>query len=280
MTDRLGCCLVSGCIRIVSMKQLVVLLTLIAMMTPGFACADAQQAGQLSGRVMIGSDVPMAEALVYIYNLATGPAPSRDRFWRVPDHVARTGMDGRFATALPPGEFCLGAIKRSIGTTKIGPPLAGDHLLFSLDETGLPRKYHVDVGEKTDVGTISGALVFKSFPVTKNMTAIEGTVQDQEGKPIAGAMVFAFISPTLIGKPLFVSERSGQDGKFMLRVHQGGTYYLKVRDRFGGGAPVEGTIFDGGKEEPMQQVTVETGKVAGSVKLEVSTFLGRGRNKE
>lgn len=39
------------------------------------------------------------------------------------------------------------------------------------------------------------------------------------------------------GRPVFVSTRTDINGKYQLRVHDGGSFYLKVRSIFGGGAP-------------------------------------------
>lgn len=261
------------------MRQIFAVLLLIFLMVAGNVWADELRTGSLSGQFMINNGIPMSEGLVYVYNLSRGPAPSRDRYWRVPDFSGKLDKDGRFSINLPPGEFCIGAIKRS-GLAKIGPPSEGDYFIISLDENNKPSKYLVVKGEARDIGIVTGALPFKQLPVQKGMTAIEGGVQDPDGNPVAGAIVFAFVTSTIIGKPLFVSERSNSAGKFVLRFHEGGSYYLKVRDDFGGGPPSAGNIYDGDKDEPMQNVLVETGQIVGGIKVQGIIFPGRGRNNE
>ena len=254
-------------------------LLIVIILVAGYAGADEFRTGTLSGQLKISGETPMSEGMVYVYNLATGPAPSHDRYWRVPDFVEKLDKDGRFSIDLPPGEYCIGAIKRR-GAPQIGPPLEGDYFVVGLDEKNLPKKYQVSKGDKRDIGVISGALPYKQLPAKEGITGAEGTVLDPEGKPVEGAMVFAFMTSTIVGKPLFVSDRSGKDGKFLLRVHEGGSYYLKVRDSYGGGPPRGGALLDGNKEEPLMKVTPKTGEIIRGITLKGRKFPGRGPNKE
>ena len=263
------------------MKHLVVFacfaITIMSAVT--IAQADAPLPGVLSGRFMIAPDTPMSDGLAYFYNLSTGPAPSRDRYWRVPDNVRNLDKEGRFSIQLPAGNYCVGAVKRN-GPPQIGPPREGDIFLLSLDDTGTPRKIAVKGGDKVDMGVVAAPRPTAPSTPPIGITAIEGIVQDDAGKPVEGALVLAFISPTIIGKPLFVSERSGKDGRFLLRVHEGGTFYLKLRNTYGGGPPRAGAMLDGNKEEPLHPVVVKTGETARNVVLKGRLFPGRGRNKE
>lgn len=242
------------------------------------ARAAAFQPGTMTGRFMLTQQTPMSDGLVYIYNLANGPEPSRDRYWRVPDHFMKLDKDGRFTVQLLEGTYCVGAIKRN-GPPQIGPPQEGDMFLLGTDGNGQPRKFTVKSNETVDLGVISGAKPFAPSLDTKGLTAIEGTILDAEGKPEAGVLVFAFPTPTVIGKPLFVSDRSARDGKFVLRVSEGGTYYLKLRSTFGGGPPQAGAILDGNKEQPLHRVTVKTGETIQGVSLTGKRFPGRGKDQ-
>lgn len=261
------------------MRTLTAALLMALLMVAGSAAADEFRTGTLTGQFKADAGAPMTDGMVYIYNLAAGPAPSHDRYWRVPDFVEKLDKDGRFAIELPPGEYCIGAIKRR-GPAQIGPPLEGDLFVLGLDEKGLPKKFTVAKGEKRDIGVLSGAQPYKALPPAKDVTGIEGTVLDVDGKPVEGAMVFAFMTSTVVGKPLFVSDRSSKDGKFLLRVHEGGTYYLKVRDSYGGGPPRGGAVLDGNKEEPLHKVTVKNGEISRGSVLKGRKFPGRGPNKE
>lgn len=260
------------------MRTLTAALLMAVLLVAGVAAADGFRTGTLSGQFKVDAKAPMADGMVYVYNLATGPAPSHDRYWRVPDFVEKLDKDGRFAIELPSGEYCIGAIKRS-GATQIGPPQEGDFFLLALDDKKLPRKVALGQGEKKDIGVLSGAQPYKVVPAA-GITGIEGTILDLEGAPVEGTMVFAFMTPTVVGKPLFVSDRSDKSGKFLLRVHEGGTYYLKVRDNYGGGPPRGGAVLDGNKEEPLVKVTAKTGEIARGAVLKGRKFPGRGPNKE
>jgi len=262
------------------MKQLfVAFFCIVALLSAmGGARAAAFQPGTITGRFMLTPQAAMSDGLVYIYNLANGPAPSRDRYWRVPDHFIKLDKDGRFTVQLLEGTYCIGAIKRN-GQPQIGPPQEGDMFLLSMDNNGQPRKFIVKSNESVDMGVTSGAKPFAPSPDTKGLTAIEGTILDADGKPEAGVLVFAFPTPTVIGKPLFVSDRSDQNGKFILRVNEGGTFYLKLRSTFGGGPPQAGAILDGNKEQPLRPVTVKTGETTQGVVLTGKRFPGRGKDQ-
>lgn len=260
------------------MRTLTAALLMAVFLVTGTAVAEESRTGTLSGQFRIDAKAPMTDGMVYVYNLATGPAPSHDRYWRIPDFVEKLDGEGRFTLELPAGDYCIGAIKRS-GATQIGPPQQGDFFLLALDDTKHPRKFAVAKGEKRDIGVVTGAQPYKAAAAA-GVTGIEGTILDLAGAPVEGAMVFAFLTPTIVGKPLFVSDRSGKDGKFLLRVHEGGTYYLKVRDNYGGGPPRGGSVLDGNKEEPLHKVTVKTGEIAGGAVLKGKKFPGRGPNKE
>lgn len=234
----------------------------------------------MTGTFLIKAGLPMSGAMFYVYNLAKGPAPSHDKYWRVPDHAQTLNGDGSFSIELQEGLYCIGAVQRVRGTTRIGPPEDGDFLLLSLDDKGQPKKYQVKNGERLDAGTISGARQIKTPFLVVGKTAIEGVVQDDNGKPVEGVMAFAFLTPTIIGKPLYVSERSCKEGRFVLRVPEGGTYYIKIRDDFGGGPPRAGKMLDGNREEPMAQITVKTGETARIGVLKVKRFPGRGPSME
>ena len=261
------------------MRTLTAALLMAFLLVAGVAAADEFRTGTLSGQFRIDAKTPMAEGMVYVYNLATGPAPSHDRYWRVPDFVETLDKEGRFTMDLPPGEYCIGAIKRR-GVTQIGPPLEGDFFTLAFDEKKLPKKFSVTKGEKRDIGVITGVQSLQALSLAGGISGVEGTVLDLEGKPVEGAMVFAFMTPNVVGKPLFVSDRSSKEGKFLLRVHAGGTYYLKVRDSYGGGPPRGGAVLDGNKEEPLQKVTVKSGEITRGAVLKGRTFPGRGPNKE
>ncbi|GAM11247.1 hypothetical protein OR1_03558 [Geobacter sp. OR-1] len=108
---------------------------------------------------------------------------------------------------------------------------------------------------------------------SKGITAIEGGVLDLDGKPVEGVVVFAYLSPEAMGRPLFVSDRTDKKGEFLLRVHGSETFYLKVRGVIGGGAPENGEYMNVTEDfQPVQVKSVINSKTKGVV-LKVKKFL-------
>jgi len=222
----------------------------------------------------------MANSVVFIFSDASGPPPSFNKYWRVPDEIVKTDAEGRFIAKLSEGKYYIGAIKRKSGE-EIGPMQEGD-LFLPFHEGSAPKQYTVVNGTKTDLGTIKGAVPYKKLSnrSMEGVTAIEGTVTDSRGKPVENALVFAFLTPAMVGKPLFISEKTGKDGRYILMVHQGGNYYLKIRNTYGGGALKAGEIMGSyGQEKPMA-VEVKTGTVAKGFNITGINFPGQGAKKK
>ena len=243
-------------------------------------CAAEVKTGTITGKMMIKNGGPLANGVVFFFNEASGPPPSPEKYWRVPDEIAGTDGEGNFKALLVEGKYYLGASKRTTGQ-EVGPPQEGDYFLPVMEEKGIPKTYRVDKGKVTDIGTIAEAVPFTKATIkTQNgITSIEGTITDTDGKPLERAMVFAFLTPAMVGKPLFVSERTGTDGKYLLRVNQGGTYYLKIRDVYGGGAPKVGGIMGGYGQDKPYPVTVKTGTAVKGIDIKGIRFVGRGPNQ-
>ena len=236
--------------------------------------------GAVTGRLMLKGGGPMSGGQVFFFSETSGPPPSRDKYWRIPDYVAPIDGDGRFSIALPEGKYFAGAIKRTSGE-KTGPPKEGDYFFAGADEKGAPRVYRVRQGETIDIGVVSEAVPFKKTAMEPGeITAIEGAVFDTQGRPVEGALVFGYTSPSMVGKPIFASERTGRDGRFLLRVHEGGTYYLKVRSVYGGGPPSAGEMIGAYGEKEPAAVTVSTRQKVSGISIRVIKFPGRGSRKE
>jgi len=244
-------------------------------------CSGEALAGTITGRVMIKDGLPMANGLIYIFNSASGPPPSFDfRYWRVPDEVARIDKEGRFTAVLPEGVYYLGAIRRTSGE-ELGPLQDGD-MFLPLPGEGESRQYTITSGPAKDVGMISGAVTFRkaSVATTTGINAIEGRVIDSQGKPLENILVLAFTNAAMMGKPLFISEKTAKDGRYLLRVHQGGKYFLKIRSAYGGGALQPGDIMGSyGKEEPVA-VEVKTGAIVRGIDITGSPFKRQGQNRK
>lgn len=243
------------------------------------AAASAQDVkiGTLTGQIMIKGNGPMAGGLVFVFNDASGPPPSVDKYWRVPDNVVKINAEGKFSADLPAGKYYLGA-KKAMAGKDIGPPQEGDLFYTFSGGKGMPKAYTVEEGKKTDVGVIAEATPFRKELVKfdDGITAIEGVIIDGNNTPVQGALVFVYISSSMVGRPLFASEKTGKDGRYILRVHEGGSYYLRVRSLYGGGPPAAGEIIGAyGTTEPVA-VTVKTGEKVKDITIKVKRFAGRG----
>ncbi|SPP99893.1 conserved exported hypothetical protein [Candidatus Sulfobium mesophilum] len=243
------------------MKRLTFLTACLFLLAAVVASSQEVGRGKITGQLMTEDGTPMSGGSVFFFNDATGPPPSQEKYWRVPDAAAPIGEGGRFSMELPAGKYYLGAMKKISSEKNIGPPEEGDYFLKGQGSKGKPKTYIVKKGETTDIGTIAEAVPFKRAVVKygDGITSIEGVVRDPDGKPVEGAAVFGYKKPAARGKPLFASDKTGKDGKYVLRVDEGGKYYLKGRDLFGGGPPVGGAIVGRYWQERPVEVSAKTG---------------------
>jgi hypothetical protein len=255
-------------------KNKVILFSFILLLLAIPIFAEEIETGWISGQIMIKGDGPMSNGMVVFFNAETGPPPAPDKYLRIPDEVGDLDEEGKFRMELPVGKYYMGAIKRMSGE-QIGPPQDGDYFFISRDQEGIPVAYIIEKGKSLSVGVISEAVPFKRT-VAENITGISGTITDLTGKPVEGAIVFAYITETMTGLPPFTSYRTGPDGKYLIRVDKGGKYYLRVRDVYGGGPPVAGAVMGGYGEEAPVPVEVKTGEVTQGIDIKVIRHLEIG----
>lgn len=245
-------------------------------------CADsfagAEQAsspgGTVSGRILIKGGGPLSWGQVLFYRVSAGPPPDPDKYHRTPDISRNLDGEGRFTANLPAGKYYLGAMKRA-SDDRLGTPREGDFVLRSVDEKGLPNVYDVKANASLDIGVIAEAVQIKTkgSPKRASATAIEGVVSDMDGKPIEDAVVIAFADPK--GKSLFLSDPTGKEGAYSLRV-TAGTYYLRVRSRSALGPPEPGQIVGFYGDGSLTSLQVKDGEVLKGVNFTVVLFGGRG----
>lgn len=233
-------------------------------LSSSFAFAKEMPAGTISGKILGKNGESMSGGKILLFRAEAGPPPSRHKYWRTPDEIVDINSDGTFSANVTEGTYYLAAVKR-MSTGVIGPPQEGDLIYpYSRDELKSEnREYLVKRNSNTNVGTIAEAVIFKAEPDVSNagITAIEGLVTDIQGKPLSGAMAFAYKTADLTGKPLFTSARTGKDGKYSIRLSEGGSYFIKIRNTSVGGHPIDGEIIGVyGNDDPVV-VTVATGKV-------------------
>jgi hypothetical protein len=158
-----------------------------------------------------------------------------------------TGADGAFDLTLPDGDYIVVARKREKGETA-GPVLAGDNKSDFISLTVKGDAPAVTIVAPVKIG--DQRRLTKEAVVTK--TGISGRVTDADGKPVEGARVHVYDHVQMSERPKFVSEKTGPDGRYLVYLPEGGTYYLAARDKFGG-PPKIGDLYgryDQGTVEP------------------------------
>ena len=211
-----------------------------------------------------------------LYDVALGPPPMPNKYDRTPDITRSTDGDGNFSVSLPPGKYYLSVVKRMSGD-RFGVPQVGDYALLQTDPKGRLKEYVIKAGAVLNAGTIAGVVPIRPHDIAKRATktAIAGVVFDTNGTPVENAVVIAYLDPSVKGKPLFISERSGKEGKYILRL-TAGTYYLRVRNNLTGGSPEPGQIVGYYGEGEPAPVEVKDGEIVKDIDFTVILFEGRG----
>lgn len=235
--------------------------------------ADENNTGRLSGAWIPRKYGPISGGLIYAFDTNAGPPPLRDRARRVPDAVVMTNEKGKFTLQLPEGTYYLSTLKK-FGSAAPGPPQDGDLHALSRDEKGKPVIYKVKRGKTNNIGILRQATVFKS-PVqiiSADTTAITGTLTASDGSPLADAVVQVYTDKEVKGKPAYVSQKTGKDGKYIVQVDKEGTYYLAIRAKYGGGRPQEGDTLGVYGGESAQPVTVKIHSVTAGIDIRAGQF--------
>jgi hypothetical protein len=202
---------------------------------PGFM---KERMGTLSGQVMTDDGLPVPGGVVSFFDAKKGIPPLIAEMHRIPDMIGRMGPDGRFTVKLPPGSYYMGALIVTDPGRGPGPPQKGEKFYFAKDTSGGLRTFTLSTKEKIDAGVIIGAPP-ETFPSVENLVTIEGVLLKEDGKPFAGGVVLVK-SDMNNQRPDFVSQRTGEDGKFRIQLPSDTTYYLLGRER-SVGRPVPGS---------------------------------------
>lgn len=241
--------------------------------TAALAAEPERSTGRIKGTVAAKGGV--SSETVAFFDLLTGPPPDPARYFRIPDEVIFTDPLGSFSVELPVGKYYVAALGRK-GSKRMGPPDEGDFVYLPRDAQGRLNIYVVTAKETTDIGSLDGAVAYAAPSPREPSTRIEGIITGKDGKPAEGVFAVASRVPNLSARPLFVSLATGKDGRYSLRVHPGGRYFLRVRATFGEGPPERGALlgtYGGGSPKP---VDVERGQVVGGKDMLVEPFAGRG----
>ncbi len=205
--------------------------------------------------------VPAEGVFIYVYKPGSDPHGPAEVILPAP-----TLKDGQFRLDLPPGEYTVVARRRS-NLENSGPLIGGD--LRSDPVT-------VTVGQngKVPLSLLMNAkddMELRAYTSPKEWTtAIAGQVRDADGNPVEGARVHVYTYVQMSERPKYVSERTAPDGRYIVYLPKGGTYYLAARNRFGG-PPRIGDLYgryDEGSIDPTG-VVVKEGQVRDRVDITV-----------
>jgi hypothetical protein len=242
-------------------KTLLISLLVVAFCSSPLS-AEPPELGKVSGRLQHeGTD--SYQGVASLWDLSLGKVPDPRRYIVIPSATAVLEADGRFELRAPPGTYYVGAVLRTTPGPPVGPPRPGDLVFMSPDAEGGHLKVEVRSGETTDVGVRSGGWVYEGFAGETEL-AVEGTIRDLAGEPVAGLLVFAFADPGMSQQPVGVSERTDAQGRYLLRLGRAQTVYLRARESYGGG-PLAGGGYVGvyGGAEPQALEVPDKGRVSG-----------------
>jgi hypothetical protein len=197
-----------------------------------------ERMGTLSGQVMTDDGNPVPGGVVSFFDAQKGIPPLIADMHRIPDMIGRMGPEGRFTIKLLPGSYYMGAMLITDSGRGPGPPQKGETFYFAKDTSGELRTFTISTKEEKDAGVIIGAAP-ETFPLVKSLVTIEGRLLKEDGKPFIGGVVL-IKSDMNNQRPDFVSQRTGEDGKFRIQLPPDTTYYLLGRER-SVGRPVPGS---------------------------------------
>lgn len=221
--------------------------------------------GTICGQLQV-EGVERYSGVVSLWDADQIPMPDPRRYILIPSQAGALEADGRFLLRAPAGRYYLGAVLRQTPGPQLGPPRVGDRVFMTPDAQGEALVVELAADGRVDVGRQGGGWVYQGFS-EEAVTGIAGKIVDAEGQPVKDMLVFAFLDPEMSGQPLAVSSRTGSDGKYLLRLPGGGEVYLRVRDNYGGGAPIAGGVMGVYGNATPRPVAVVGGKVLSGIDI-------------
>ena len=235
--------------------------------------------GTVTGIFVVKDGGRMSGGQILFFSADNGPPPHFSLYTRIPSFIGIIKEGNYFKVTLPVGRYYLRAIKRISGKN-FGPPLEGSYIFSFKDEKRTWKTFTIKEGEQINLGPLEAFFRPGKTRFLPGKTTIEGTIRDINGAPVANGYVFAFATPRMLGKrPEFVSNRTGKDGKYTLKIPSNAannTYYLMARDVMGGGQIKEdGIIGFYGNARPMG-VSIQLGEAIRGKDILVAKMGHRG----
>ncbi len=254
---------------------------LLILLCSSTVMADENNTGRISGAWIPHKMAPISGGLIYAFDTNSGPPPQRARTRRVPEALAVTDNKGKFSLELAEGTYYLSTLKKN-GEATPGPPQEGDLYGLSRDKKGNLIIYTVKRGKTTHIGILRRATVYRSHDTktvysdtasSDNVTGISGTLKKFDNTPMADAVVQVYDNQDLMGKPIYVSHKTGKDGKYRVNGIQEGTYFITVRAEYGTGRPKSGDTYGIYGGDSAQPVIVKDQHVSKDIDIQVGVFV-------
>jgi hypothetical protein len=221
-----------------------------------------REGGETTARVQGVVTTPIEDTYVFVYKADQdiyGPAFAK---------AGPTGSDGAFSLTLPPGRYLFVSRKRETGDAG-GPVVSGDYRSKPMGPV------EVKAGQKLDLSFLAEKKTgeSKTLPTreqTETKTGISGRILDAGGNPVPKARVHVYTYVQMSERPKYVSNETGPDGKYMVFLPEGGTYYLAARNKFGG-PPKLGDLYgryEDGTIDP-SGVVVHNGEILKDINITV-----------
>ena len=238
------------------------MLSAVAFVLTGCDSKDSASAKATSEKSLLQGQVtmPLEGVRLYVYK------PGMDLYGPAYAISQATADDGKFDLELPDGDYVVVARKRS-GGEETGPVVAGDNRseFMPVNVTGGVVELQISAPIKIgDQRNFTG-------DIDESKTGLAGQILDSDGQPVATARVHVYDHVQMSERPKFVSEKTGPDGRYLIYLPAGGTYYLAARDKFGG-PPKLGDLYgryDKGTIEP-SAVVVKEGQLLKPVDITVT----------
>ena len=212
--------------------------------------------GHLQGQVT----TPLEGARLYVYK------PGMDLYGPAYAISTATGIDGKFDLELPDGDY-VAVVRKRAGGEETGPVVAGDNRSEFIKVSVQGGIVDMQVSAPVKIGDQRNF----TGDVNESKTGLAGQVLDSDGQPVADARIHVYDHVQMSERPKFVSEKTGPDGRYLIYLPAGGTYYLAARDKFGG-PPKLGDLYgryDKGTIEP-SAVVVKEGQILKQVDITVT----------
>lgn len=222
--------------------------------------ADDVKASPGKGRLQGLVTMPLQGVRLYVYQ------PGMDLYGPAFAISSETTEEGTFDIELPDGDYVVVARKRT-GGEESGPVVAGDNRSEFMPVTVKGGVVDLQVSAPIKIGDKRNF----TGDVDESRTGLAGQVLDSDGQPVIAARVHVYDHVQMSERPKFVSEKTGPDGRYLIYLPAGGTYYLAARDKFGG-PPKLGDLYgryDKGTIEP-SAVVVKEGQVLKQVDITVT----------